>query len=648
MMRSVVSAVESGSGGEQLRLVRRGGVPPVLCCEDGPAESAPRAVLPADAAGYFEGLGSERGTAWRAADSLAIRSFLDLEIDEGAPDHTTISRTRRLIDVTTLEANAAMRSIVRRDTGASYDEFLKGLAKASGIKTPTREALARLDRRRKKKASNDDWTSPSEPFQDADIDLDSGPRVRAGAEQGEGRVDAGAEADRGVAGHPIGGAGVAVDQVADLLEQFHELVGLPEAQHGRRPFGQAEEGRLATLVHLELPARHVARRGRSRIEARDVVPENVERRVRALARQIEECLGASFQARDLHRGQGCFAGGGLKLRLQPVHQAPDDGGDLRGDRGSVAVRDGQDLVHAQHLREAELAVAVEVELSLNGGKEVRVAQEILGPRQSPGQEKVEGLDRGHPHRVPEGGSVRAPRPGVPGEAGPRLVMRPGPFRGQGVRVHESRPVEGAGPVDCGKAAPPVRLPGGATAFRRGRPGVGARPERAAELGGICAEGLRDALPFAFDEHQAHPGRTWGCQLTDRARLVRVERPARRGSPDGGRHPRPEEAHRGRRRRDRVDVALLDGGARGVLDQHEPKVRGARELFQGAEAALLLEKGLLGDVHRPQGAHRRRPVRGLAHLLYRGKEQADEDRDDGDDDQELDEGEPALTLHKTPP
>ena len=142
--------------------------------------------------GYFEGLGSERAMAWRAADSLAIRSFLGLELDEAAPDHSTISRTRRLIDVethqrvftwvlerlakggllvgktigidaTTLEANAAMRSIVRRDTGASYEEFLKGLAKASGIKTPTREALARLDRRRKKKASNDDWTSPSDP-----------------------------------------------------------------------------------------------------------------------------------------------------------------------------------------------------------------------------------------------------------------------------------------------------------------------------------------------------------------------------------------------------------------------------------------------------------------------------------------------------
>jgi transposase len=142
--------------------------------------------------GYFEGLGAERAMAWRAADSLGIRSFLGLELDEAAPDHSTISRTRRLIDVethervftwvlerlakggllvgktigidaTTLEANAAMRSIVRRDTGASYEEFLKGLAKASGIKTPTREALARLDRRRKKKASNDDWTSPSDP-----------------------------------------------------------------------------------------------------------------------------------------------------------------------------------------------------------------------------------------------------------------------------------------------------------------------------------------------------------------------------------------------------------------------------------------------------------------------------------------------------
>jgi transposase len=142
--------------------------------------------------GYFEGLDSERGMAWRAADSLAVRSFLGLGLDERAPDHSTISRTRRLIDVethrevftwiqerladarllkgktlaidaTTLEANAAMRSIVRRDTGETYQEFLKRLAKASGIRTPSRQALARLDRRRKKKSSNKEWESPTDP-----------------------------------------------------------------------------------------------------------------------------------------------------------------------------------------------------------------------------------------------------------------------------------------------------------------------------------------------------------------------------------------------------------------------------------------------------------------------------------------------------
>jgi transposase len=142
--------------------------------------------------GYFEGIDSERGIAWRAADSLAVRRFVRLALDEAAPDHSTISRTRRLIDIethravftwvqqrlvevgllkgktvaidaTTLEANAAMRSIVRRDTEETYQEFLTRLAKASGIETPTREDLARLDRKRKKKTSNQDWKHPHDP-----------------------------------------------------------------------------------------------------------------------------------------------------------------------------------------------------------------------------------------------------------------------------------------------------------------------------------------------------------------------------------------------------------------------------------------------------------------------------------------------------
>src|SRR3954451_2691533 len=130
--------------------------------------------------GFFEGLDSERGIAWRLADSLTLREFLSIGLDENTPDHVTISRTRRLIDAethqrtftwvlerlaqgglikgktigvdsTTLEANAAMKSIVLRDTGESYMTYLKRLAEAEGIEAPDAAALLRMDRKRKKK-----------------------------------------------------------------------------------------------------------------------------------------------------------------------------------------------------------------------------------------------------------------------------------------------------------------------------------------------------------------------------------------------------------------------------------------------------------------------------------------------------------------
>lgn len=153
---------------------------------------APGVYFRALLVGYFEGLDSERGIAWRSADSLSLRKFLGYALDEETPDHSTISRTRRLywvethkavfrwvlkilveegllcgqtvsIDATTLEANAALKSIVRRDNGQSYDEYLKGLAQAAGLGNPTREQLARFDRKRKKKGSNQEWKSPSDP-----------------------------------------------------------------------------------------------------------------------------------------------------------------------------------------------------------------------------------------------------------------------------------------------------------------------------------------------------------------------------------------------------------------------------------------------------------------------------------------------------
>jgi transposase len=142
--------------------------------------------------GYFEGIDSERGIAWRVADSMALRDFLGYALTETTPDHSTVSRNRRLmdlsthqeiftwvlqvlakekllkgetlgVDATTLEANAALRSIVRRDSGESYQEFLTRLAQSSGIETPTREDLARLDRKRRGKGSNADWEHPHDP-----------------------------------------------------------------------------------------------------------------------------------------------------------------------------------------------------------------------------------------------------------------------------------------------------------------------------------------------------------------------------------------------------------------------------------------------------------------------------------------------------
>jgi transposase len=143
--------------------------------------------------GYFEGIDSERGLEWRCADSLSLREFLRLGTIEPVPDHSWLSKTRsrlplevheavfawvleRLaehglirgerigVDASTMEANAALRAIVRRGTGEGYREMLERLAVESGIATPTAEDLIRLDRQRQgKRLSNRDWTSLSDP-----------------------------------------------------------------------------------------------------------------------------------------------------------------------------------------------------------------------------------------------------------------------------------------------------------------------------------------------------------------------------------------------------------------------------------------------------------------------------------------------------
>jgi transposase len=147
--------------------------------------------------GYFEGLDSQRGIAWRCADSLSLRQFLGIPLDEPTPDPKTLSNTRRRlpkevfdevfqfvlsiaaekkllsgktvgVDSTLLEADAAMKSIVRRDTGEDWQQYVTRLMREEGAiepeHEPTDEEVRRFDQQRKnKKVSNDDWVSSTDP-----------------------------------------------------------------------------------------------------------------------------------------------------------------------------------------------------------------------------------------------------------------------------------------------------------------------------------------------------------------------------------------------------------------------------------------------------------------------------------------------------
>lgn len=143
--------------------------------------------------GYFEGIGSQRGIAWRCSDSLSLKEFLGLSLTEKAPDHSSLTKIRKrlplsvheevfrfvletaakkgllrgktlLVDATTLEANAAMKSIVRKASGEDWKAYVNRLAKEAGIEDPTDEDLRRFDRKREdKKVSNQEWESKTDP-----------------------------------------------------------------------------------------------------------------------------------------------------------------------------------------------------------------------------------------------------------------------------------------------------------------------------------------------------------------------------------------------------------------------------------------------------------------------------------------------------
>lgn len=143
--------------------------------------------------GYFEGIDSQRGIAWRCADSRSLQEFLGLPLTATSPEHSSLTRVRKrlplelhqevfafvvkvarekglvkgktlAVDSTTLEANAAMKAIVRRDTGASWKQYVRGLAEEAGMEDPSDDDLRRFDRNRPgKKTSNKEWESPTDP-----------------------------------------------------------------------------------------------------------------------------------------------------------------------------------------------------------------------------------------------------------------------------------------------------------------------------------------------------------------------------------------------------------------------------------------------------------------------------------------------------
>jgi transposase len=316
------------------------------CCENfyaaekGRPSLAPGVYFRSLLIGYFEGLDSERGIAWRLADSISLRRFVAIELDESTPDHSTISRTRRLIDVethrevfgwvleviaqegmlkggtiavdaTTLEANAALRSIVRRDTGERYDEFLKRLAVESGIETPTKEQLAQLDKKRKNKGSNDDWTHQQDP--DAKIGKMKDGRTHL-AHKAEQAVDLETGAVLAVTLQGAG-AGDAATLAETVIEAAEQLAAVAENKPAREQLAAdgltelvADKGYHSNEVLEDLAALQIRsyisepergrRRWRNRAAARVAVYGN-RRRIRGergkrLLRQRGERVERSF------------------------------------------------------------------------------------------------------------------------------------------------------------------------------------------------------------------------------------------------------------------------------------------------------------------------------------------------------------------
>ena len=308
--------------------------------------------------GFFEGLDSERGIAWRAADSLSLRQFLGYGMDEATPDHVTISRTRRLldeathqkvfgwvltqlaraglvkgrtigVDSTTLEANAAMKSIVRRDTAESYSGYLQRLAEAEGLEAEDAASLRRMDRKRAKKMANEEWVNPNDP--EAQIT-----RLKDGRTELAYKVEQAVDMDSGaiVAVTTHGGAATDTTTVCDTVCAAGEAVAqlLPEAT-AAGTFAVHEQGVVEVVADKGYHSNEVMRDLRA-LELRSYVAEPERGRRKWRRKEAEQqAVYANRRRIQGERGKRLQSRRGDKVERNFAHQFDTGGLDrlyLRG------------------------------------------------------------------------------------------------------------------------------------------------------------------------------------------------------------------------------------------------------------------------------------------------------------------------------
>ena len=368
--------------------------------------------------GYFEGLDSERGIAWRAKDSLSLREFLGYSLTETTPDHSGLSRARHRIDLethreifqwvlttlamegriraktvgvdsTTLEANAAMRSIVRRDTGERYEEFLKGLAKASGIETPTREDLAKTDWKHPydpdaRIAKMKDGTTHLAHKAEHAVDMDSGAllavalhpadqgdtkTIEATLDQAQENVEQAAresEAERNLHDEPLGETvadkGYHSNEVLAALEERESRTYISEPDRGRRTWKDKTTGQQQALYANR--RRIKGARGKGLLRKRGELIE----------RSFAHCYESGAMRRLHLRGRDNI----LKRLL--IHTAAFNLGLLlRAQLGSGTPRQLADAL-AKGLTKASLAVKTALQLLLGALWRLTAEEALPSPR----------------------------------------------------------------------------------------------------------------------------------------------------------------------------------------------------------------------------------------------------------------------------